>query len=141
MSMFTLAIRLDYGGTVYVITDDGYLSAKRGSDGGTLWSYKMGKAASSVTSPVVVNGVVYAAALVSSGKVGGSDGYVYALQASDGHPVWQYKLGLNVIPALTTGQGTIYVMSRDNLLYALQAKTGVVLWKAHIPTGGAARVP
>lgn len=122
-------------GVVYAITDDGYLSAKRESDGSTLWRYKTGEEATSVASPVVVGGMVYIA-ILSSSRATGNNGYVYALRASDGHLIWQYELGSNVIPALTVGQGKVYAMSRDGWLYALQASTGSVVWKAKAPVLG-----
>ncbi len=122
------------GGMVYVITDDGYLYAKRGSDGSTLWKYKTGEQATSVTAPVVAGGIVYIAILSYSPAVNSeaSYGYVYAFRASNGHLIWHYQLGENVTPELTVGQGKVFVMSRDGLLYAFQASTGSVLWKIKV---------
>jgi outer membrane protein assembly factor BamB len=120
------------GGVVYGIANDGHLYARRASDGGAVWSFSIGKEASSITAPVVVDGLVYIAALSSSGTVGGNYGYMYALRAGDGHLIWQFKLRQNVIPNFTVGKGLVYLASRDGLLYALQASTGRVIWTTSI---------
>ncbi len=64
--------------TIYVGTDDGFLSAYRAEDGTSLWRYKTGGML--LSSPVGKSDVVY---------VGANDGYVYALRASDGVLLWR----------------------------------------------------
>jgi outer membrane protein assembly factor BamB len=73
------------------------------------------------SSPVVVNGVVY---------IGSPDGHLYALNATTGKILWQYKTG-DVIsfssPAVANG--VVYVGSDDKTLHAVDAATGKGLWK------------
>ena len=74
--------------------------------------------------PAVVNGVVY----VGGNYTGG--GNMYALNASNGCPLWKYTNGysFNTVPAVVNG--AVYVASVENsTLYALNASTGAVLWE------------
>ena len=110
-------------GVVYVEQYGGSnLYALDASTGAQLWSDNIG---SSVSSPAVVNGVVY---------VGGGDN-VYALNASTGAELWSYATGDWVWSSPAVVNGVVYVGSFDNNVYALNASTGAKLWS--YTTGGA----
>ena len=78
--------------------------------------------------PIVANGVAY---------IGGTDGKLYAFNASTGQPKWSSDIissnGLYSDPAVTGSY--IYVGSTDGNLYVLSVSTGKTVWK--FPTGGA----
>ena len=75
-----------------------------------------------LSSPAVVNGVVY---------VGSQDHNVYALNASTGALIWKYMTGDEVDVSPTVANGVVYVVSSggQNQLFALNASTGALLWK------------
>jgi outer membrane protein assembly factor BamB len=88
------------------------------------WKYSIRESGSTrVSSPAVVNGVVY---------VGADDNNVYALNASTGEKLWTYTTGGPVDDSPAVANGVVYVGS-DNL-YALNATTGKKLWS--YPTFG-----
>ncbi len=94
------------------------------------WSTATGN--SVVSSPAVVNGVVY---------VGSWDGFEYAINSSTGAVIWKTSLGQTTDPncsypvtaGITSGAtvqgGVVYVGGGDSFWYALDANTGAVLWK------------
>ena len=78
------------------------------------------------SSPVVVNGVVY---------TGSPDGQLYALDATAGKILWQYKTGDTIsFSSPAVANGVVYVGSDDKSLHAVDATTGKGLWK--YTTGG-----
>lgn len=64
--------------------------------------------------------------------VGSDNGIVYALEASDGKILWQYKAGG---PALVyaAANGAVYA-TNENTLYALNASNGTLLWQYQAST-------
>jgi outer membrane protein assembly factor BamB len=122
---------------------------------GLKWSFA---ASQPVSSPAVVNGVVYvgssdgnvyaldtrtgsllwsylANAYVSTPAVvdgvvyfGTGDWNVYAVDARTGSPLWKYRTGGQIASSPTVASGVVYVGSGDNNLYALNASTGALLW-------------
>jgi outer membrane protein assembly factor BamB len=91
--------------------------------GGKLrWRFPIGNAGAS--SPTIANGVVY---------VGTGDGYVYALQASDGTRLWRYLTG-GAVSTPTVVNGVVYFGSVDGYVYALKASDGTLRWRYQ--TGG-----
>jgi outer membrane protein assembly factor BamB len=99
---------------------------EKGGSGTLDWRYQTGDA--SISSPAVVNGVVY---------VGSNDSYVYALKASSGTLLWRYQTGTFVISSPAVVNGTVYVGSEDSYVYALKASSGTLLWRYQ--TGNAVR--
>jgi outer membrane protein assembly factor BamB len=81
-----------------------------------------------VSSPVHADGVIY---------FGGDDGYVYAVDASDGRQRWKYKTGGPVPSTPAVAAGIVYAASYDGRLHAIDAKTGQARWK--FETGGERR--
>src|SRR5688572_20885144 len=78
--------------------------------------------------PIVVDGVMY---------VSGWDGYVWALDATNGTLLWQYKHSLpldaplccgNVNRGVAVAKGKIYVATANGHLVALDAVTGMLVW-------------
>jgi outer membrane protein assembly factor BamB len=101
-----------------------------------IWRFPTGKAV--WAQPIVANGVVYA---------GSSDGYEYALDATNGTLLWQTFLGTDR-QDLTCGGGgpgvtstpafldnRLYVSGGNSEFYALNATTGRIAWD--LPIGPA----
>jgi outer membrane protein assembly factor BamB len=104
------------------------LSPKNVGDLAVKWIFKTG--GSVVSSPAVVNGVVY---------IGSNDYNVYALKAHTGKKLWSYTTGGEIYSAPVIANGTVFVGSNDGNLYALKAATGKKLWS--YTTGGGESVP
>jgi outer membrane protein assembly factor BamB len=79
-----------------------------------------------ISSPAVVNGVVYIGAV--------EDYTMYALNAHDGTLLWSYQTSGQVWSSPAVENGIVYFGSYDGNLYALNATTGTLIWK--YDTGG-----
>ena len=94
-----------------------------------------GMAASFETTPIVVNGVMYATTPVVNGKM-----KILAYNAATGERYWSttYDVGTNKVccgpvnrgPAVAYGK--VYVTTLDDKLLALDAKTGNKLWETQL---------
>ncbi len=111
-------------------SDEAILSPSNVSQLTKLWSFKTN--GSIAASAAIVNGTAY---------VGSWDGYEYALDAATGALQWKtylgktvvkkycYPLSIGVTSSATVADNTVYVGGGDAYWYALDAKTGKVLWK------------
>ena len=110
---------------------DGMLRAVDPATGEVRWTHRTDRPIRST--PAVVDGTVY---------VGGGDGIVYALALADGGVHWTYRTSgvemdaaeygfdrtqIQATPAVV--DGVVYIGGRDASLYALDARTGEVLWR------------
>ncbi|WP_297489847.1 PQQ-dependent dehydrogenase, methanol/ethanol family [Acidocella sp.] len=98
---------------------------------GLAWSLQLPGEASLEGTPVAVNGVLYFT---------GSEGKVYAVNGSDGKVLWTYDPQIwKVHPAsmafnfganrgVAYDNGKIFSAALDGRLFALDAKTGALLW-------------
>src|SRR5947208_1038204 len=97
----------------------------------TKWSYRTGKVGSFQTSPLVVDGVMYATTPFN---------HVVALDARNGTQIWRYEHKLRTEkfccgPAnrgAAIGYGKVYTTTIDARLLALEQKTGRVVWDVTI---------
>jgi outer membrane protein assembly factor BamB len=133
-------------GTIYVGDYKGNLHAIS-TDGGTLWVYKPDREKLiGPISPTPVDRVIGGVA-VDSDKVffGLGSRNVVAISRETAKEVWTFETNQGVwakplyIPANPedeTSLATVYVVSLDHYLYALNAETGHLLWKKDL--GGAA---
>jgi eukaryotic-like serine/threonine-protein kinase len=60
---------------------------------------------------------------------GSGDGYIYAVNASDGKLVWRFRTMGIVHTSAALFDGTVYIGSWDGNFYALNANDGKLLWK------------
>lgn len=91
-----------------------------------LWSFQTREPI--VSSPVVAEGTVY---------FGGSDNFLYALEAGTGKLRWKFDAHGNVGSSPAVSGGRVFVLSLDGNLYALDAATGAQQWV--FATGGERR--
>ena len=112
------------GGTLFVVDTGALVRALDANTGAQKWAYKMpaeGKAESSVFG----GGVSY-----SSGRAYATNGVgdVVALDAATGAVLWSVKPSGPLRGAPTIAFNTIYVMTQDNQIYALNAADGTTQW-------------
>jgi quinohemoprotein ethanol dehydrogenase len=99
---------------------------------GLAWEYDLGTARVQEATPVVIDGVMY-----TSGNLG----RVYALNAATGQELWTFEPEVDMQVnrftccdqanrGVQVSGGKVFVGSLDGYLYALDAKTGAVAWKA-----------
>lgn len=99
---------------------------------GLAWAVDLGTNRGLEATPVVVEGVMYTS---------GVAGRVYAFDAASGRELWRFEpqvdMQINrtvccdmVNRGVAVARGKVYVTSLDGWMYALDAKTGAVVWKA-----------
>ena len=113
------------GNIVYVgCYTDGKVYAYATNNGALKWSAATGGAIFS--SPVVSNGIVYAASY---------DGKLYAWDAVTGASKWTATTtaGSSITASPAVSNGIVYIGSFDHMVYAFNAATGALIWK--YPTG------
>jgi quinohemoprotein ethanol dehydrogenase len=110
---------------------------------GFAWDYKLGTNRGQESTPLVIDGVMYATSNL---------GRVYALDASNGTELWKFDPHVNgewaryaccdtVNRGLAAFAGRLYVASLDGWLYSLDARTGEVVWKSDTVLGRQERRP
>jgi len=98
---------------------------------GLAWSYDLNSNRVQEATPVVVDGVMY-----TSGNLG----RVYALDAATGASLWTFEPEVDMQAnraaccdqanrGVAVADGKVMVGALDGMLYALDAKSGAVLWK------------
>jgi quinohemoprotein ethanol dehydrogenase len=98
---------------------------------GLAWQYDLGTARVQEATPVVIDGVMY-----TSGNLG----RVYALDAATGRELWRFEPEVDMQVnrftccdqanrGVQVAGGRVFVGSLDGYLYALDAKSGAVVWK------------
>ncbi len=105
-------------GVAYLASADGLLAALRASDGSLLWRREI--TGQGVSIAEIVNGVIYGATYDNRGP-----GHVDAWRASDGSLLWQSRARLVLLDVI---DDVVYA-ALYNDVEALQANTGVMLWR------------
>jgi outer membrane protein assembly factor BamB len=84
---------------------------------GVKWAFPAGGAI--VTSPAVVDGVVY---------IGSLDGHLYAIDQDTGKEKWNFKSSRPIASSPTVDRGTLYFVSTAGALVAIDCATGKPKW-------------
>ena len=98
---------------------------------GLAWEYDLGTARVQESTPLVIDGVMYAS---------GNLGRVYALNAATGEELWTFTPQMDMQIArsaccdwanrgLAVANGKVLVAALDGVLYALDAETGAIEWQ------------
>jgi outer membrane protein assembly factor BamB len=106
--------------------------------GKTIWSHTTVSSELSETTPVLADGKVFVRTMgagAGSGKFGSSYTFsVEAFRAVDGERLWHASVGFaggwNPSPAMAADGQLVIYPSEDGSLYALDADTGALRWKA-----------
>ena len=100
---------------------------------GLAWTYDLGTGRVQEATPVVIDGVMYTA---------GNLGRVYALDAATGRELWAFTPEVDMQAnrvaccdqanrGVAVAGSKVFVGALDGVLYALDARTGRVVWKAN----------
>ncbi|GHC95802.1 hypothetical protein GCM10019060_25180 [Novosphingobium pokkalii] len=98
---------------------------------GLAWEADLGTARGQEASPVMVGGVLY---------VAGNAGRAYAYDAASGRELWRFEPEVDmqrnrtaccdmVNRGLAVANGRVFIAALDGWMYALDARTGTVVWK------------
>jgi outer membrane protein assembly factor BamB len=111
-------------GTVYAMGTDGLVSAFSASNGARLWSTSFGVSGDGENT-VFGGGVSF-----DSGRVYVATGYgeVAALEADSGKQVWKVRPAGPLRGSPTVAFNSVYVMTQNNQIHALNAADGAPLW-------------
>ena len=131
----------DANGTYYSPLKD--INAGNVEKLGFAWDYRLGTNRSQESTPLVVDGVMYATS---------NFGRVYALDAATGKELWRYDPHINgqwaryaccdvVNRGLAAFEGKLYVGALDGWLHALDAQTGQLAWKVDTLIGRGEQKP
>jgi eukaryotic-like serine/threonine-protein kinase len=112
---------------VYAGADDGTVAAFDAATGAPVWSRTF-KNRVFRTAPAVANNEVY----IGGDK--GTNGTVFALEATTGGTDWSFASGAGVTdPAVANG--VLYdAFASSNVVYALDASSGFPVWNTNIAT-------
>ncbi|HEY2908207.1 MAG TPA: PQQ-binding-like beta-propeller repeat protein [Vicinamibacterales bacterium] len=106
---------------VYVPTDDGHVVALRVDDGTPVWDRTISAAANDIL------------ALDERLYVGSNDNNLYCILTKDGSIDWMWPTGGDVIGRPVFDERNVYFVSLDNILRALDLKSGAQRWKTMLP--------
>jgi outer membrane protein assembly factor BamB len=109
------------GDRVYLPMSDSRAIALRIETGAPVWERRLGGAANDIT------------ALDDRIYLGSQDKYMYCLNAEDGEVEWRWLTGGPVIGQPVVDERTVYFVSLDNVLRALNRSSGVQRWKRALP--------
>ena len=98
---------------------------------GLAWAVDLGTMRGQEATPVVIDGVLYTS---------GTTGRAYAFDAATGKELWRFEPEVDmqvnrtvccdmVNRGIAVARGKVYVAALDGWMYALDAKTGAVVWK------------
>jgi outer membrane protein assembly factor BamB len=113
-------------GRIYTIDTQAVVRAIDPQTGSTIWQHQ-------ISGPGVSDRTLF------GGGVGFANGRVYAtngagdaaaLEAATGNSIWQVRPGAPLRGAPTIGADSVYVVSQDNQLFALNEQTGATRWTA-----------
>ena len=106
---------------IYVPLSDGRVVALVADTGEVAWERKIGGAPGDVL------------ALEERVFVGSTDNFFYCLMASDGRIDWRWRTGADVVGIPAADASTVYFASLDNVLRALNQKSGGQRWMRALP--------
>jgi len=124
---------LIHEGVIYFGGGNNFINAIKLENGETLWKYQVGDIVH--TKPAIQGNKLFA---------GCFDGYLYALNTSDGSLAWKFKsVGQQYFPKgefqgfPVTGFGSVFIGARDFNFYAIDVETGQGKWNRSFPKGWA----
>ena len=112
-------------GRLFVGTNHGLVLAIQAATGRVLWHRQF--AGCVAASPAVGDGVVYLGFMDPPPCTGTAPSFVAALGAKSGRTLWRFRAGVVETPPLLAGE-RVYFGSWDHRVYAIDARTGRLVW-------------
>jgi outer membrane protein assembly factor BamB len=109
------------GDRVYIPLDDSRVVALDVNDGHIVWERRLGGPANEVLG---LDDRIY---------VGSNDNFLYCLRATDGQVDWRWRTGADVVGMPVADEHRVYFVSFDNVLRALDRRSGAQRWKRGLP--------
>ena len=111
-------------------TSDGYVTRLRAGSGEIVWRKLLTSTREDGllpvhADPIVADGIIY---------VGTINGSILALDYNDGTILWEYRAEDAIESTLAIEEGRIFFTDTREILYALDAETGKLLWRFQRPT-------
>ena len=106
---------------VYAPARDGRIIALRVDTGAPLWERRLGGTPSEML------------ALDDRLYVGSEDNFFYCLMARNGQIDWRWRTGGDVVGTAVVDERRVYFVSFDNILRALDRRSGSQRWKRPLP--------
>ena len=106
---------------VYVPAEDGRIVALRVDTGAPVWERRLGGSPNAIL------------ALDDRLYVGSTDKFFYCVEAEKGQIAWRWRTGGDVIGVPVVDDRRVYFVSLDNILRALDRRTGAQRWKRPLP--------
>ena len=117
-------------GTIYIGSSDTNVYAVNGLTGSLIWTFGTGNAV--VSAPALgVDGTLY---------ITSTDGFLYSLESKSAALNWQYNTGTSITSSpVLAADGTVYfgfsyAFGNANNFFALNGKSGKVIWSLNVPT-------
>ncbi|MGH9957183.1 MAG: PQQ-binding-like beta-propeller repeat protein [Pyrinomonadaceae bacterium] len=107
------------GGTVFVGSQKGELTALSLENGSLYWKFATGSPIGE-SSPAYGSGVVY---------IGDLSGWINAINATNGNKLWAFKTNGEIKSSPVVVGDRVLIGSYDQHLYCLSTRNGSVLWK------------
>jgi hypothetical protein len=126
-----------YSGRAYVGGLDHKIHAVNALTGALLWTFETkpdGIGAGFSTNPLVLD--LDGQTMIFAGN---RDGWMYAVRDDGAQPtlIWSFQTGGPILLSAAYQGGTIYFASNDSYAYALNARTGQLVWRsAKLPSAG-----
>jgi outer membrane protein assembly factor BamB len=108
--------------SLHDVQEVSFLYVLRASDGAFLWQRQLetGSAAHILTTPAITQEALY---------VANGSGFLLALQADSGDPLWRYQTGGSFFSPPVVGKHIVSIGANDGCIYAVQATDGTPLWR------------
>ena len=106
---------------VYVSTEDRRVVALNVVDGAPIWERRLGGPPNEI---LALDDRVY---------VGAKDHFFYCLMARDGRVDWRWRIGGDIVSVATSDENNVYFVAQDNVLRALNRKSGGQQWLRPLP--------
>lgn len=123
-----------HNGLVFISPVDYYnalLKAYNSSTGSLIWTFKeqgTSRQDSSYSQISISNGLIFFNTLNTGGVNPLPEGYMYAINESDGSLIWKYFLPDSILGDTSIAQGNIYIVTDDSYLYAFDFGAGGGNW-------------